>query len=122
MRVFGAILFGLGCGVAVSSASGVDLLWPGVIAVAVGLGLLMAGARTEPATLDGTRPEGDRRRPTLAGLGTRVEQILQLAEEQANDHRAEARREAEAILAAAHAEAAEIRAQAGERPTPTGDT
>ena len=27
-------------------------------------------------------------RPTLSGLGTRVEQILRLAEEQANDHRA----------------------------------
>ena len=26
-------------------------------------------------------------RPTLSGLGTRVEQILRLAEEQANDHR-----------------------------------
>src|SRR5690625_2844746 len=34
-------------------------------------------------------------RPTLSGLGTRVEQILRLAEEQANEHRAEAKRETE---------------------------
>ena len=37
-------------------------------------------------------------RPTLSGLGTRVEQILRLAEEQANDHRSEAKRESEGIL------------------------
>jgi len=40
-------------------------------------------------------------RPTLSGLGTKVEHILRLAEEQANEHRAEARREAEGILSAA---------------------
>ena len=37
-------------------------------------------------------------RPTLSGLGTRVEQILRLAEEQANDHRGESKREAEGII------------------------
>ena len=47
-------------------------------------------------------------RPTLSGLGTRVEQILRLAEEQANDHRGEAKREAEGIVSAARLEAREI--------------
>src|SRR3954468_19154343 len=47
-------------------------------------------------------------RPTLSGLGTRVEQILRLAEEQANDHRNEAKRESEGILSAARLEAREI--------------
>jgi hypothetical protein len=45
----------------------------------------------------------------LDGLGTRVQQILRLAEEQADDHLAEARREARQIVAAAHAEAARVR-------------
>jgi len=47
-------------------------------------------------------------RPTLSGLGTRVEQILRLAEEQANDHRGEAKRESEGILSAGRLEAREI--------------
>src|SRR5437764_11959943 len=47
-------------------------------------------------------------RPTLSGLGTRVEQILRLAEEQANDHRGEAKREAEGIVSAARLEGREI--------------
>src|SRR5436305_14285383 len=47
-------------------------------------------------------------RPTLSGLGTRVEQILRLAEEQANDHRGESKRESEGILSASRLEAREI--------------
>ena len=47
-------------------------------------------------------------RPTLSGLGTRVEQILRLAEEQANEHRGEAKRESEGIVSAARLEAREI--------------
>src|SRR2546421_9597 len=47
-------------------------------------------------------------RPTLSGLGTRVEQILRLAEEQANDHRAEAKPESEGSNTAARLEAREI--------------
>jgi cell division septum initiation protein DivIVA len=50
--------------------------------------------------------------PTLRGLGTRVEQILRLAEQQAAEHRATARRDAEEIVAAAKREAAEILAAA----------
>jgi cell division septum initiation protein DivIVA len=47
-------------------------------------------------------------RPTLAGLGTRVEHILRLAEENAAAVRGDAQREAEAILAGARQEAERI--------------
>lgn len=47
-------------------------------------------------------------KPTLSGLGTRVEQLLRLAEEQANDHRDDAKREAEKLIAAAHLESKEV--------------
>jgi vacuolar-type H+-ATPase subunit H len=57
-------------------------------------------------------PKPDESGPTLPELGTRVEQILRLAEQQAEDHRAEARREAERIVAAARQEAEEILAAA----------
>src|SRR3954464_12280261 len=57
-------------------------------------------------------------RPTLSGLGTRVEQILRLAEEQANDHRSEAKRESEGILSAGPPQARENTHQAGARAAP----
>ena len=44
-------------------------------------------------------------RPTLSGLGTRVEQILRLAEEQANEYRGESKRDSEGIISAARLEA-----------------
>src|SRR5215510_7460708 len=47
-------------------------------------------------------------RPTLSGLGTRVEQILRLAEEQANEHRGESKRDSEGIISGARLEAREI--------------
>ena len=47
-------------------------------------------------------------RPDLVGLGSRVEQVLRLAEEQANVHRADAKREAERIVADARATAQAI--------------
>jgi vacuolar-type H+-ATPase subunit H len=49
---------------------------------------------------------------TIHGLGSRVEGILRLAEQQADDHRAQARREAAEIVAAARREAEEILAAA----------
>jgi cell division septum initiation protein DivIVA len=56
-------------------------------------------------------PKSDSR-PTLDGLGTRVEQILRLAEEQAEACRSAAQQEAEEIVAAARREAEEIVAAA----------
>src|SRR5262245_17508140 len=47
-------------------------------------------------------------RPTLSGLGTRVEQILRLAEEQANEHRGDSKRESEGVVSASRLEAREI--------------
>ncbi|MDG4832768.1 hypothetical protein O7627_26190 [Solwaraspora sp. WMMD1047] len=120
MRVFGGVLFGLGCGVAVAGASGISLLWPAVVAIVVGLGLLMVGSSDGPETIDGTGPTPEQRL-SFKDLGPAVEQILTLSEEQASAIVASAQHESERILAAARAEAAEIRAKAGERPTPTGD-
>jgi cell division septum initiation protein DivIVA len=47
-------------------------------------------------------------KPTLSGLGTRVEQLLRLAEEQANEHRNEAEKKAEETLGAARLQAREL--------------
>jgi hypothetical protein len=48
----------------------------------------------------------------VPNLGTRVEEILRLAEQQAADHRGEAKREAEGIIEAARAKAQAIIAKA----------
>ncbi|MGV9809642.1 hypothetical protein [Micromonospora chersina] len=126
-----AVLFGFGVGAAVGASLGPAAVWPGVAVAALGVALSLIGTRESDlvgddlvdrdeetgaagdATTAGTavvaeRRRRDRQRPTLSGLGTRVEQILQLAEEQADDHRAGARREAEAIVAAARREAEAI--------------
>src|ERR671911_1512983 len=50
----------------------------------------------------------ERAQPTLSGLGSRVEQLLRLADEQANEHRGESKREAEKLIAAAHLESKEV--------------
>ncbi|RKR90149.1 hypothetical protein BDK92_4517 [Micromonospora pisi] len=100
-------------------------------ALIVGLALFLVPVRKEtslgaPAD-DGSanrRSDRDDKRPTLAGLGTRVEQILRLAEEQANDYRTEARREAEEIRQAARVDADEILGPARDRrpATPEDDS
>jgi F0F1-type ATP synthase membrane subunit b/b' len=58
------------------------------------------------------RSKPDEQRPTFDEVGTRVAEILRMAEEQAEAHLADARREAEEIIAAARREAEEIRAAA----------
>ncbi len=60
-----------------------------------------ASSGTEQKHADTQKQLEESSRPTLSGLGTRVEQILRLAEEQANDHRGESKREAEGIISAA---------------------
>ncbi|MFC5924441.1 hypothetical protein [Micromonospora vulcania] len=60
-------------------------------------------------------------------MSTRVEQILRLAEEQAADHRAEARLEAERIVTSARREADAIQHRtneqgAGHRPESVSDS
>jgi F0F1-type ATP synthase membrane subunit b/b' len=59
------------------------------------------------------RPKTDSREsPSLAGLGTRVEQILRLAEDQASARLDKAARKADQIVAEARLQAAEIIKQA----------
>ncbi|MFI6784472.1 hypothetical protein [Micromonospora sp. NPDC050276] len=132
-----AVLFGLGVGVAVGPSLGLAAVWSGAAVAALGIGLYLigragsdlvgdglanrdelAGDRTATGTAGVTerqRPNADR--PTFAHLGPRVEQILQIAEEQADDLLraakldaeqtvSAARREAEAILNRAHEQAA----------------
>src|SRR4029453_5105131 len=50
----------------------------------------------------------ERAQPTLSGLGSRVEQLLRLADEQANEHRGESKREAEKLIAPRHLESKEV--------------
>lgn len=118
-----ALLFGLGVGAAVGPSLGTAAVWSGVAVAALGIGLALLG-ESEPdlmadgmvdrdgksASADTSYDEGRERheRPTLSGLGTRVEQILKLAEKQANDHRNEAKRESEELVAAARQEAETI--------------
>ena len=122
------VLFGLGVGVAVGSSLGGSAFWPGVVIAALGVVLYLVGTAgpdlaeddwaehdeetgaagggaTAGAEVPAKRRPRSRQRPTLAGLGSRVEQILRLAEEQAEGHRAEARVEAEGIVTAARREA-----------------
>jgi len=113
-----AVLFGLGVGAAVGPALAPVGVWPGIAVASLGIALslvgttesdLIPGDEADPGATGGPatarQRRQDRERPTLTGLSTRVEQILRLAEEQAADHRAEARREAEEIVAAARLEA-----------------
>ena len=54
----------------------------------------------------------EQERPTYAGLGSRIEQLLRLAEEQATEIVAESRSAANELQAAAKVDAAELRAAA----------
>jgi hypothetical protein len=116
MKGLGLLVFGVGLGALGGTPAGRPVA---IGAVAVGLVLIAIGGRPRAGSLiedakdsRETGSIGDARapsaRPTLAGLGTRVEDILRLAEEQAADHRAAAEREAAAIIAAARAEAQRI--------------
>ncbi|WFE30871.1 hypothetical protein O7623_23730 [Solwaraspora sp. WMMD791] len=115
------MVFGIGVGVVTGPFLGDAALWVGVVIAALGVALSVAGP-TDDRYLTGTgsRPPGhDGQQFALGGLGTRVEQILRLAEEQADDHRREATREAEAILSAARQEAAATLHRAHEQATRT---
>ena len=133
-----AVLFGLGVGATVGPSLGPAAVWPGVAIAALGVALSLVGTTgsalvgdgpvdhdeeagaADDATTTGTtvvaqRRRRNRQRPTLNGLSTRVEQILKLAEEQADDHRAKARLEAEGIVTAARREAEAILNRAHEQ-------
>ncbi|WP_442791427.1 DivIVA domain-containing protein [Micromonospora sp. NBC_01813] len=133
-----AVLFGLGVGVMVGPSLGSAALWSGITVAALGLALNLVGTAhnvDEPddhdedvgvagdgaavGSADSARRRRSRHRSGLAGLGTRVEQILRLAEEQADDHRTEAKREADKILTAARREAEAILDRAHEQAAGT---
>jgi poly-gamma-glutamate capsule biosynthesis protein CapA/YwtB (metallophosphatase superfamily) len=135
-----AVLVGLGVGVALGPSLGPAAVWSGVAIAVLGVALCLVGTTESDLVGDDlvdpdedTEVSGDgtstgatvaaarrrnRQRSGLSGLGTRVEQILRLAEEQADDHRAEARRESEAILNRAHEEAARITGARDGSPVP----
>ncbi|MEU8207681.1 hypothetical protein AB0B85_00620 [Micromonospora sp. NPDC049044] len=131
-----ALLFGLGVGVCVGPSLGPAALWSGVAVAALGVGLSLLGTSEADlveadlvdrvAANDDTAVERLRelyQRPTLSGLGPRVEQILRLAEGQAKEHRAEVQLECEQMLAAARQEAETIVSQARDRAAGiTGNT
>ncbi|RIV41405.1 hypothetical protein D2L64_01510 [Micromonospora radicis] len=132
------LLFGFGFGAIGGILLGEVAIWPALVVILAGGTMTVFGSSaptlSAEAHLDGADRAPVPRRirgfqladdgPTLAGLGTRVEQILQMAEEQAADHRNEAKRESEGILAAARAEAdailAQARAQADRTTGPAG--
>jgi hypothetical protein len=116
MRTLSTLLVGLGVGIVAGAYLGAAAVWPGVVIGLVGVALSFVRSRETAVGPDAAVSPPDER-PGLAGLGTRVEQILRLAEEQADGHRAtaertlaEARAEADRILERARSEAAGLTA------------
>ena len=106
-KTFAALTIGLGLGAVGAVLAGPVAFWPGAALAALGVAVAATGSRTPDLVAAATPAPAAA--PAGSGLGGRVEQVLRLAEEQAEDHRSEARREAERIVAEARAEAARIR-------------
>lgn len=107
IRLLSILVVGLGFGAVAGRFIGPAAVWLGLVLAVAGIATaLVSPPESLPGRPSALRPGRDR--PTLAGLGTRVEEILRLAERQAEDHRATARREAEEIVAAARSEAQAI--------------
>ncbi|GAA4601995.1 hypothetical protein BJY16_004092 [Actinoplanes octamycinicus] len=115
MKRCGWFLLGGGLGVLVGAELEGPMLVPGLVTAGVGLVLLVFAARSGGAELVGdamAAPAAAREdRPSLAHLGSRVETILGMAEQQAADTIAEAEKEAGRIVARARAEADRARPQ-----------
>lgn len=127
-RLAAMLLIGLGLGTVAGAYLHNAAVWSGLALVVIGIGVAVVGrlrtAGDTPGDAAGDAPgdgvgdatgipaqpgpEPAADRPRLSGLGTRVEQILRLAEQQANVHNAESEREAEQIVANARAEAQAI--------------
>ncbi|GGN63804.1 hypothetical protein GCM10010112_23410 [Actinoplanes lobatus] len=109
MRGLGLFLIGVGAGLAGAALAGRVGMVAAFVPVVAGLILLATKGRSA---------SDETPAPALRGLGTRVHELLELAEAQAADHVAEGRRQADDIVAQARAEADEIvaraRAEAGE--------
>ncbi|MET0492136.1 MAG: hypothetical protein ABW000_03300 [Actinoplanes sp.] len=100
---------GLGAGLLADPAegSGTSTALQGAAIGLLALGVLVAIVSGGDAP-DPTKPAVDPARPTLAGLGERVEDILRLANEQADDQIRAAREEAARIVAEAKMRAGEV--------------
>jgi len=107
LRYLALLAIGLGIGTAAGGSIGTGAVWVGGGLIFVAAVLAAIGSADTTPTV-GVPPDNlarEGRRATLSGLGTQVERILRLAEEQAAAHRAQAQREADEIVAAARAEA-----------------
>lgn len=103
-RFLPTLLLGLGVGAVGGAYLGSAAVWFGIVAAVVGVGLSLTSSR--PATVGGeARVQSPSEGAELSTLGSRVEQILRLAEEQAENHRSNAKREAERTLSKARSEA-----------------
>jgi membrane-bound ClpP family serine protease len=100
VAVCGLALLAFGLGLLVHATATV-----GYVVGGLGLALLIGSrfAKSEPSA-----PATDAGRPPLAGLGTRVEQILRLADQQATERVVEAQRKADKIIADAEAKASDL--------------
>jgi hypothetical protein len=101
LRRWSILTIGLGAGLfagsqLASSRAQQTALWAGVAATVIGLVLFAASGPESP---EEPADEADHRRPTAAGLGSRVEEILRLAEQQAADHLRQAERDARKVRA-----------------------
>ncbi len=93
-------LFGAGAGVAGGALAGEVAIVPGLAVAAVGLVLLAFPSRSGGRDLVAPAPpplSSAPGKPSVAGLGSQVERILGLAQEQADAIVAEARAEAERL-------------------------
>src|SRR4051812_12637191 len=101
MRRLALLLIGLGAGLFAgsqlsASKAHATALWTGVAATVVGLVMFAAsGPAADEESDDPARPA----RPALAGLGTRVEEILRIAEQQAAEHLRAAEKDARKVHA-----------------------
>lgn len=118
MKGWSLFLIGVGGGAMVGVQMGESVSLPALVAVIGGLVLLSVTARSRTRDLvrdataarttmagSDTALEPARDRPSLVGLGSGVERILKLAEDQAAEHIAEAKATAAQIVAQARAEA-----------------
>ncbi len=106
LRYLSLVTIGLGIGAVAGGSIGTGARWAGGALIFVAAVLAVLGSADPTPAPDNLAREG--KRATLSGLGTQVERILRLAEEQASAHRAQAQRQADEIVAAARAEAQAI--------------
>jgi hypothetical protein len=104
-KTLGLLTLGLGLGLGAGMLAGPGPVWPALVLIGLGALLLIVGIGGAP-DLVGEQPVAEAGQPVAAGLGTRVEAILELAEQQAAATVREAQEEAGRIVADARTWAA----------------